>query len=579
MDKHDPEELMQKDEMLKAVELAKSLPEHDPRRKAVEQHAGHLSSSQAYQEYYRTMRGGICPEDQVFRRHEQIKRFAMIRKLILERKHKTVLDLGCLDGWQLLNLASSGVTGVGVDLSPQALAVAFERSAKWGFGLRFIESSIEDFDILGNSPCPVDGFDAVILSEVLEHVLDPLACLKTAARHLAKGGVVYVSVPASPVPHHGKLEDAREHLRVFSEEDLTSFATQAGLSVVVDQHVIQEFDEGQAFTHRMMSFRRMTVTVFCNHVTGGWDPVKKDDLGASEEMVVKVAEAWTRQGCDVVVHQNGASQRTVNGVAYRERSVPPDVRDLLVLFKTTDHSNIKAGAKVFWTTDLPAPGMSASFLPPRVVDDLDAVVCISEYHRQELLKACPWLPPDKVWQHWLGIDQEEINSARAHAKVPGRVLYASSYDRGLGALLEMWPKVRKQVPIAELHVTYGWDFWKRSEAVVSESVAESMRQERARLEKLLLQPGVVDRGRLGRSEFLRELGEATVWAYPCTGGELCCKTALEAQAAGCRPVVVPTMEQDDPADVLARARERPARNAQCSSEWGHPDMGYLGDVP
>ncbi len=553
MDIQNPEELMQQDEMLKAVEAAQALPDDDPAKARILAHAGHLAGPEACQDYYRSaMRGAPCPEEHIFRRHEQVKRFAVIRRLIVERKHKTVLDLGCLDGWQLLNLAAAGVSGVGVDLNPEALAVARERAVKWGFPLMFIASAIETFDIRPYEPL-TDRFDAVILSEVLEHVLDPVACLKTAARHLASGGIVYVSVPATPIPHHGKAEDAREHLRVYSEDDLVAAAKAAGLTVTVDRELIPEQDAEthESFVNRTISFRRAAITVYCNHVTNGWNPAKPEDLGGSEEMVVRTAEAWARRGHEVIVHQNGAEAVPAlvgqlgaewKGVRYVPRSfLPKPGQDLLVLFKTLDFVETKAGTTVFWTTDLPQPGGAAQFLPPRVADALDAVACISEWQRREIVAACPWLDPSKAKVHWLGVDPEEMAFAQAVEKVPGRVLYASSYDRGLGALLELWPMVRERVPNAELHVTYGWDFWKRSEAVVPAPVAESMRQERARLEKLLTQPGVVHLGRLPRAEFLRELGEASVWAYPCTGGELCCKTALEAQAAGCELVVVPTM--------------------------------------
>lgn len=547
----DPMELLKNDKALEAKLKVSRLPWDDPTRQRVEELTAHTNSSEAYQEYYRTMRGGICPEDQVFRRHEQVKRFARIRELILERKHKTVLDLGCLDGWQLLNLAASGIVGVGIDLSPQALAVAVERSAKWGFGLRFIESSIEDAEVTEND---LDGsgiplgtkhlrlFDAVILSEVLEHVLDPVACMKTAARHLAPGGIVYVSVPATPIPHHGKLEDAREHLRVYSEQDLIDLATKAGLHVVVDQDMTEEQDQGQSFSNRMMSFRRATITIYTGHVTGGWNPPIPESLGGSEELVVKVAEAWARRGHQVAVYADVLSG-TVNGVQYHSRSRIPDPNpDVLVCFKTLEYIDYPAGRTVFWTTDLPAPGQSATFLPPKLMDDIDAVICISEYHRQELLKAVPWLSPAKIHQHWLGVNHAEIEQAcQTHQKAPHRVLYASSYDRGLRQLLEVWPTVRAAVPDAELHVTYGWDFWIKSEAVVAKPVADSMRQERKELEKLLAQSGVVHCGRLPRQDVLQEFAEAEIWAYPCTGGELCCKTALEVQVAGCEPVVVPVM--------------------------------------
>lgn len=539
-----PRELLEQDQALKAREAALSLPDGDEEGLVVRAHTDHLSSKEEYDEYYQTMRGGICPEPEVFTRHHFVKRFASIRKLILERKHKTVLDLGCLDGWQLLNLAAQGITGIGVDLCPEALAVGRERAKKWGFNIEFIQSSIEELDILGNFPCPVDrgkeGFDAVILSEVLEHVLDPLACLRIAVRHLAPGGIVYISAPASPIPHHGKLEDAREHLRVFSEGDLESLAKQAGLARTVDHETIDEEDQGQPFSHQMLSFCRVQISVCCNHVTGGWNPQNTDDLGASEEMVVKVAESWVRQGHEVTVYQNGF-HGIHNGVIYLPRAIAPELdQDLLVLYKTFEHFDRPAGMTIFWTTDLPQPGQAASFLPPVVVDRLDAVICISEYHRQELLRACPWLSPEKTKAHWLGVDSLELSKSIC-APVGKRVIYASSPDRGLGFLLEEWPKVREAVPDAELRVVYGFDFWKKSEVVVSADQAEAMRQERSRLEGMLNQPGVVYRGRLSRGEYLQEMNEASIWAYPCTGGELCCKTALEAQFLGLYPVVIPTM--------------------------------------
>ena len=555
-----PRELLEQDQAMQAREAALSLPDGDEEGIVVRAHTDHLISKENYDQYYQTMRGGICPEPDVFTRHHFVKRFASIRRLILERGHKTVLDLGCLDGWQLLNLAAQGISGVGVDLCPEALAVGQERAKKWGLNVSFFQSAIEDFNIIMEAPTWASNnnflhFDAVILSEVLEHVLDPLACLRTAVRHLAPGGILYISAPASPIPHHGKLEDAREHLRVFSKENLTSLAKEAGLSITVDHDVIDEEDQGQSFSHQMLSFRRAQISVFCNHVTGGWNPEDVDDLGASEEMVVKVAEAWVRQGHAVTIHQNGYSGQ-YNGVSYLSRAIAPRLDlDLLILYKTLDYSSCPAQVKLFWTTDLPQHNQAAVFLPPNVVDQLDGVICISEYQRQELLRACPWLSPEKVFPHWVGIDTLEL-SGSVRDSIGKRVIYASSPDRGLGFLLEEWPKVREAVPDAELRVVYGFDFWKKSETVVPAEQAEIMRQERERLEKLLNQPGVTYRGRLSRGDYLQEMNEASIWAYPCTGGELCCKTALEAQFLGLYPIVIPTMSLQETVQVGSKvARE------------------------
>ena len=554
------------DDLLGAVAEARTLPEDHPARVEIEQLAAHTASPDAYRDYYRVMRGDPCPEGDLFTRHVLVRRFAGIRERILARRQLRVLDLGCLDGWCLLNLGAGGIQGVGVDLSPAALAIARSRAEKYGFRLQFVESAIETFDVTdtfepGFAP---HEFDAVILSEVLEHVLDPAACFRTAARHLAPGGVVYVSSPATPIPHHGKLEDARLHLRVLNETDLRALAREAGLHVVVDHEIIQQNDQGKPYAHRLISFRRARAAVYCNHVTGGWDPTDKGSLTGSEEMVVQVAEQWARDGHEVWVYQNGApipeqmGHLQHAGVIYKPREATlPDELDLLVTFKTLDQHEHPARVHVFWTTDLPAPGQGAAFLPPQVVDRLDQVICISKWHRARLAEACPWIPAEKLAQHWLGVDPAEIRAAReaVPTSVPKRAVYASSLDRGALDLLRMWPRVRERVPGAELRILYGLDFWRRSEAVVQEPMRSQMREQRAELERLLRQDGVTYIGWAPtRAEYLREIAAAAVWAYPCTGGELCCKVALEMQALGVLPVVIPVMALSETVMAGAKAK-------------------------
>jgi glycosyltransferase involved in cell wall biosynthesis len=107
-----------------------------------------------------------------------------------------------------------------------------------------------------------------------------------------------------------------------------------------------------------------------------------------------------------------------------------------------------------------------------------------------------------------------------------------------------------------------------------------MRQERKALEKLLTQPGVTHLGRLTREGTLREFAQAEVWAYPCTGGELCCKTALEAQATQCKVLVVPTTVLTETAehgkhttfarfadDLIETLRDTVAPTYPCPPSW------------
>lgn len=114
-----------------------------------------------------------------------------------------------------------------------------------------------------------------------------------------------------------------------------------------------------------------------------------------------------------------------------------------------------------------------------------------------------------------------------------RVIYTSSYDRGLEYLLEMWADVRKEVPDAELKVFYGWQLFDKFHAGNPSSMAW-----KAKIVNLLGQEGIIEHGRLPQPELEKEMRNCGVWAYPTSFGEINCISAIKAQAFGCEPVVV-----------------------------------------
>lgn len=102
-----------------------------------------------------------------------------------------------------------------------------------------------------------------------------------------------------------------------------------------------------------------------------------------------------------------------------------------------------------------------------------------------------------------------------------RCLYASSWDRGLEPLLEMWPKIRAQVPEAELYVTY---------APVREDAFKHLRKD-----------GIFFVGNLSFAKIKELFHVSHVLLFPCLDDvETFCYTVVKAQMAGCVPVVTPT---------------------------------------
>lgn len=102
--------------------------------------------------------------------------------------------------------------------------------------------------------------------------------------------------------------------------------------------------------------------------------------------------------------------------------------------------------------------------------------------------------------------------------VKGRVLWHTSVDRGLHRLLGMWPAVREKVPEATLHVV--GDPLGYASAVLHEHPHRSPRAGRAQtmldeLDRAKEAGGVTVLGKVPRDVVLRELGEASVFAFFC----------------------------------------------------------------
>lgn len=119
-------------------------------------------------------------------------RMALVRETIARHAPDggRVLDVGCGTGFLLEALARDGRWhGVGVDLSPDSVGLARDRLARLGAADR-LDARV------GSAYEPPEGpFDLVTLTDVLEHLEDPRACLRALRERLAPGGLLVVSTP------------------------------------------------------------------------------------------------------------------------------------------------------------------------------------------------------------------------------------------------------------------------------------------------------------------------------------------------------------------------------------------------
>jgi SAM-dependent methyltransferase len=160
---------------------------------------------------------GTAP-DFVGPRHELRERL-LLSLLLRGKPGPTVLNAGAGQGTftQLLEGHRFDVTSM--DVSAPAVAVLNER----------VRGAVVLGDLL-DLPFEDASFDAVVLGEVLEHVVRDDEALCEAARVLRPGGVVAISVPAESVPF-GPSDHWAGHVRRYSSERLVDLCHDAGLRV------------------------------------------------------------------------------------------------------------------------------------------------------------------------------------------------------------------------------------------------------------------------------------------------------------------------------------------------------------
>jgi SAM-dependent methyltransferase len=93
-----------------------------------------------------------------------------------------LLDLGCNEGRSLSLYAANGFNAEGLEINEKAAAAARRR------GFKVYSGALEEFK-------PPEPYDVVVLSNVLEHALNPVAMLSQVRRLLSPGGEVWISCP------------------------------------------------------------------------------------------------------------------------------------------------------------------------------------------------------------------------------------------------------------------------------------------------------------------------------------------------------------------------------------------------
>ena len=162
------------------------------------------------------------------RRASEERRLETLVRLLAPAPGEGVLDIGCGSGWLGACCHPRGARVCAMDIGRVGVS---------GARARFPEAASYQVGDVYHLPFAEESFDAVALSEVVEHLEDVDAALGEAWRVLRPGGRMVVSVPYRETIiehlciHCNRLTPANAHLHRFDRDTLSTCLRRQGLEI------------------------------------------------------------------------------------------------------------------------------------------------------------------------------------------------------------------------------------------------------------------------------------------------------------------------------------------------------------
>lgn len=494
-------------------------------------------------------------------------------KRLKARGAKRILDVGCGAGEPAIYLADAGFHVVGIDVNNLAI-----KEAKWRAKRKFgtlarngakalrCEFRQGTLDTLG--PEDLGHFDAVVMMEIIEHVHPNkvpfyLGCCED---FLNPGGAVFITTPGmliGDIPGIGK-NFPRDHVKEYTQADLEALiASYPGRRMKKPMSLFKLYDKAvpvPGFATWFMEYESYTealvdkfhqpawdepVVIYVGPGLENWTPDSPDEtgIGGSETWAVKVARELRALGHPVIVY--AMAEGVWEGVVYRDYTkYDPKMKTWLTVVSRyiemlDERPNADKVLFVAHDTDY-----GDALTEPRLAN-MDAYCVMSEWQAHHTRSAYDGREDDLLVDlHYKlriisnGIEPSFFEDTAATEKKRHSFVWSSSPDRGLDVVLNWWGSIRAMWPDATLSIAYGFDN--------IDALAEQrpwLYEFKARIMALAKQDGVTLMGRMGQRALAKLMSETHFWLYPATDAfgkpwnETFCITALEAQMAGCVPII------------------------------------------
>jgi len=189
-------------------------------------------------------------------------------KALIPYSNALILDVGCGSGIGCCYLACKRKQNhvIGIDISSTS------KPRLWKSTFTFIKMDCSQMGFKDNC------FDAVIMLSVLEHLLNPLECLKEIRRILKPGGILILSTPnrlASSPNLNLKKSLSLDHVKEYSPRELRSIISALfmvddlfGVKISNPAYALRElhFKNSLRFKVASILLQLDVLRLFCKHV-------------------------------------------------------------------------------------------------------------------------------------------------------------------------------------------------------------------------------------------------------------------------------------------------------------------------
>ena len=253
----------------------------------------------------------------------------------------------------------------------------------------------------------------------------------------------------------------------------------------------------------------------------------KKPLGGSERAVAFLAEEFARLHYQVYVLGYVEPEISRAGVRYVRRQDRDELEtitwDVIIISRYIEffqwYPRLSARRVYLWIHDRtfhPTIGQLESYFPKIS----GHVLCLTQWHKKEI-ETRYLIKPQTIRVLGNGIPLDLIPALPLeNPKIRHRFLFTSTPSRGLGRILELWPKILQTFPEATLRFcTY-------------DSFPKTEEDHRLYSTVLTFPDTITFLGSLSPKQLYQEMIMADMWFYPCTKWETFCITALEMLACG-----------------------------------------------